>query len=106
MPIIPESWVTKKEELEDRFDAEYYKQEYLEIMHTINYIKNSGLFDVKSLKDISTAIRKGIFYILASEYVEEGVPFLRVSNLKHPLLDDSDLVYITEKGMRKILKPV
>jgi restriction endonuclease S subunit len=92
-----QTWTIRGEDLEDRIDAEYYKPEYIEIIHFINHIKKKKLFDVKALKDITVAIRKGIFYILASEYVEKGVPFLRVSNLKDPLLNEADLVHITEE---------
>lgn len=104
MSLMPTCWVIKKEELESRFDAEYYQPEYLEIERLINKIKKNKLFDVKSLKDITLDIRKGIFYILASEYVEEGIPFIRVSNLKHPLLDDSELVYISEERNKENIK--
>jgi restriction endonuclease S subunit len=92
-----QTWTVKGEDLENRIDAEYYKPEYLEIIRFLDNIKKKKLFDVKPFKNITIAIRKGIFYILASEYVEEGVPFLRVSNLKDPLLNEADLVYISEE---------
>jgi restriction endonuclease S subunit len=97
-------WTVKGEELEDRIDAEYYKPEYLEIIHFLNQIKKKKQFDVKTLKDITIAVRKGIFYILASEYVKKGVPFLRVSNLRDPLLNEADLAYISEEKNKEHIK--
>jgi restriction endonuclease S subunit len=98
------TWVVKGGDLENRIDAEYYKPEYLEIIYFLNRVKKDKLFDVKTLKDMTLAIRKGIFYILASEYVEKGVPFLRVSNLKDPLLNEADLVYISEEKNKEHIK--
>jgi len=97
-------WTVKGEELEDRIDAEYYKPEYLEIIHFLNQTKKKKQFDVKTLKDITIAVRKGIFYILASEYVKKGVPFLRVSNLRDPLLNEAELAYISEEKNKEHIK--
>jgi len=99
-----QTWTIRGEDLENRIDAEFYKPEYLKIIHFLDYIKKKKLFDVKQFKDITIAIRKGIFYILASEYVEKGVPFLRVSNLKDPLLNEADLVYISEEKNKEHIK--
>lgn len=104
MKVAPLVWSIDGEDLEDRFDADYYRPEYLEIDHIISQIKNAKLFAVKTLKEVSISIRKGIFYILASEYREKGIPFLRVCNLKDPLLDESDLVYISEDRNKENIK--
>jgi restriction endonuclease S subunit len=78
--------------LDDRFDPIYYQPEYLEIKEILGRLPN-----VQTLEEISTRCKKGIFYILASEYREEGIPFIRVSNVKDQTIDHGDLVYISEE---------
>ena len=43
-----------------------------------------------------STFRKGIFDIKADSYVESGVPFVRIGDLKGGLIDDSDLTFISE----------
>lgn len=60
---------------ERRLDAEFWQPEY------ISNEKNLLAKPHTSLGELATSIRKGIFFILASEYVEDGVPFYRSSNV-------------------------
>jgi hypothetical protein len=50
------------------------------------------------LGEACSVFRKGIFDIKADSYVERGVPFVRIGDLKGGLIDDSDLAYITEEA--------
>ncbi|HEX7348321.1 MAG TPA: hypothetical protein VF264_01555 [Rhodanobacteraceae bacterium] len=50
---------------------------------------------------LCATFRKGIFDIKADSYVDSGVPFVRISNLRDGLIDNADLVYITEATHQK-----
>ena len=84
--------------LSDRFDAKYYDPEFLALMEKAMQHKNSR---IKSLGDISRKIKKGIFDIRADEYTDEGVPFIRVSDVKTLSLNIRDMAYITAMRSRK-----
>lgn len=42
-----------------------------------------------------SVFRKGIFDIKADSYSETGVPFVRIGNLRHGLIDSRDIAFIT-----------
>lgn len=84
--------------LGDRFDAKYYSPEFLALMEKAMQHKTSH---VKSLGDISRKIKKGIFDIRADEYTNEGVPFIRVSDVKTLSLNIRDMAHITTMRSRK-----
>jgi len=75
-----------------RFDAEYFKPEYLEIERNLN-IKNS--------LELEKLLQKNIICgpfgsaILTSDYKEKWLPLLRVLNLHNFFLDTTDLKYIS-----------
>lgn len=72
-----------------RLDAEFWQPEYLENEAVL------GALHTERLKDLCSSIRKGIFYILAEDYVDEGVPFYRSANVGDILPRENDLAYIT-----------
>ena len=75
----------------NRIDAEYFQPKYDEI---INKIKSySSGWDI--LDDI-VLIKKGI-EIGADAYTEEGIPFIRVSNLNKFGITDNSQQYLSEK---------
>lgn len=49
------------------------------------------------LDDDARFIRKGIFDLKAERYQNQGIPFLRISNLKYFELDKTGLVFISEE---------
>lgn len=57
------------------------------------YLENSKLVP---LKELSTKIIKGIFDLSPNNYVEQGIPFLRISDISENKLDLSSTKYITE----------
>ena len=52
------------------------------------------------LGGICRSLRKGIFDINASSYQLQGVPFIRIANLRDGLLDETDLAFISEAAHR------
>lgn len=74
-----------------RIDAELYQPVYLKI--------EKKLFNKQYtfLGNEVNKFKKGIFDINASCYCEEGVPFVRISNLKDMVINTSDIVHIPEK---------
>jgi len=78
-----------------RFDAEYFKSEYLEIEKIIS---ESPFY---KFGEITKLFVKGIFEINADVYTNEGVPFVRISNLKNMKTEESNIVYIPEIENKK-----
>lgn len=75
---------------ERRLDAEFWQPCYIENESQLQQHPHARLGGLVS------TFRKGIFYILASDYVESGVPFYRSANVQDILPRDSGLAYITE----------
>lgn len=81
-----------------RFDSEFFKKEL---------VLNESLIDSKKhdlFINLTKSIRKGIFDISPDRYREDGIPFLRVQNIKDGFLDLSDCVYISEEDSKKEFK--
>lgn len=74
-----------------RLDAEFWQPAYI----TREEIICSG--DYASLGSLVTTFKKGIFYILAREYAENGIPFYRSSNVGSILPNDEGLTFITKE---------
>ena len=78
-----------------RYDSEYFKPEYLEIERNIRRQSFSYFGELTKL------FIKGIFDINSDVYTTHGIPFVRISNLKNSIINDSDIVYITEEENKK-----
>lgn len=74
-----------------RLDAEFWQPKYLDKEQAIR----SG--DHVNLGALVNTFKKGIFYILAREYSETGIPFFRSSNVGAILPSDDGVTFITEK---------
>lgn len=75
----------------ERIDAEYFQTKYEEIIKTVK--KYSGGWDILgSLVKMKKSIEPG-----SNEYQEDGIKFLRVSNLSKFGLDGGNPVYLSEK---------
>ena len=72
-----------------RFDAEFWQPDYLKKEKAIRSIQHIGLGALVS------NFKKGIFYILAREYADQGIPFYRSSNVGAILPKDDGLTFIT-----------
>lgn len=80
----------------DRIDVLFYHPKYIENEKFLSEAQK-----LTNLEEVASRIKKGIFYILASEYSEDGVPFIRVSNLKDGTIVKDNLVFITEEKNKK-----
>lgn len=58
------------------------------------------------LTEYSKFVKKGIFDLKAERYKTEGIPFLRISNLKYFELGTEDLVYISEEDNKANSKTI
>jgi hypothetical protein len=74
-----------------RYDAEYFKPDFLEIEEKI---LRKGY---EQLRKYCNYIKKGIFDLSPSNYVNSGIPFIRTSEIKDPLIDFSSTVFLNEK---------
>jgi len=72
-----------------RLDAEFWQPAYLDNERAIRSGKHVRL------GSLVTTFKKGIFYILAREYTDAGVPFYRSSNVGAILPEEDGLAYIT-----------
>jgi len=77
-----------------RLDAEFWHPCYHEKEKAVRLAKHVHLGSLVS------TFKKGIFYILTKEYVEEGVPFYRSSNVGSILPKEDNLAFITKKKHR------
>jgi restriction endonuclease S subunit len=68
------------------------------------YKKDSNDFQIKTLDDICNKIVDGPFgsEILEKDYVEKGVPFIRVQNITEYGFEDLNLVFISEEANKRI----
>lgn len=73
-----------------RIDAEFYQEIHREIHREILNIEHV------SFGEIIDVCKKGIFDIKAEKYSEEGIPFIRISNLKKGVIDDTNLAFIPQ----------
>lgn len=83
--------IIKSNDLEGltRLDPQFYQSKFVENREIIKCMVN-----VVKLGDIASDFRKGIFDIKAENYVEDGVPFVRVSNLRRGFIEESNLVFL------------
>lgn len=75
----------------DRFDAEYFQPKYEEIVDAIKKYKG-GFDELGNLVKIKKSIEPG-----SEAYQENGVPFVRVSNLSKFELSDNNQQFISEE---------
>jgi restriction endonuclease S subunit len=92
----------KKSDIEnaERFDAEYFKSEYLEIERKLKKIDSKYLYDFLGKGNIIC----GPFgsAILNSDYKDIGTPLLRVLNLHDFFLSTENLKYLNEDKVKKL----
>lgn len=82
-----------------RFDGRYY---YLgEILN-----KTLSRFETHPISYFCKSIRKGIFDLNSKLYRNEGVPFVRISNLMSYTLDEKGMVYIPIENHRNESKTI
>lgn len=75
---------------EFRIDSDYYKKQYLQnekILHRI---------DTERFSKYCNFIKKGIFDLPPSNYIAEGIPLIRTSEIKNPNINFNSTVFISE----------
>ncbi len=75
-----------------RIDAEYYKPEYLEVESIL-----SSRGNLHPLRKYCNYIKKGIFDISPELYTTEGIPLIRTSEIKNPLVNFSTTTFLDKK---------
>jgi len=94
-----ECFVIHKNELEGRLDPWYYRPKFREFDRKLSKLK------VKKIQEIAKVIC-GPFgsSITVKDYVQEGIPLIRISNIEEDCLSKKDIVYISKELAGK-LKP-
>ena len=92
--------VVKKNELEGstRMDAEYYQPKYLSAHYELSRL------NVRQLTSFCSYIKKGIFDLSPDNYCEQGIPFVRTTEIKKEIADFDSAVYIPEEVHKKYKK--
>ncbi|MDK2901706.1 MAG: type restriction enzyme subunit, partial [Thermosediminibacterales bacterium] len=83
-----------------RVDSSFFHIKYI---NYLDQIINCGL-PLREFKEICSRMKSGPFgsALLASAYVEEGIPFIRPLNCKDYIVENNDLVYITEEDSSRL----
>lgn len=86
--------IIQKSQLEgaQRIDAEYYQQEYLDVVDKISSLPHD------TLQNISKSLLSFGAYSLTSyiQWKDQGIPFITAENVKEGFIDFSDVRYIDE----------
>lgn len=80
----------------ERFDAEYFQPKYEEIVEAVKKYKN-GFDKLENLVKVKKSVEPG-----SEAYQENGVPFVRVSNLSKFELSTNNQKFISEKLYEKL----
>lgn len=95
-------FLVRRSELEERLDCEYYNPSHY---RDLALLKNSP-YCTSKLKDVCVRIVDGPFgsAIKADDYVEDGVPFIRVADVTHGegTIKTDNLIYISHEAHKEI----
>jgi type I restriction enzyme, S subunit len=82
-----------------RLDAEYYHPKALEYEDKI-----VNVFHGESIKNLNCSVVSGPFgsSLKSEAYLNDGVPFVRISNLRDFLISKKNLIYISEKDNARL----
>lgn len=92
-------FVINRSKIGKRLDPYYSKNEYIDIINKLN--KNNKTI---TLKKLNVIIKKGIFDISPNKYKKEGIPFLRVADLKNGTINFKNTVYISTETHKTEVK--
>ncbi len=83
-----------------RLDSKYWLPAIRELQKAIQ----NGKYKSQKLGDFITDIRYGLS--TANDYVDFGIPFLRILNLKNDGIDVGDVVYLSEEQRKEVGKAI
>lgn len=88
-----QSFVVWNNEIEGRLDPLFYHPKYLQVIHKLQKSK----YEIKRIGDICSRIVDGPFgtQLKVEEYTTEGIPVVRVSNVKTGEISENNLVKIS-----------
>lgn len=94
--------IIKKGELQRalRMDAEYYQPQYLFLDKEFS----SKKLKLAEIRDVSIFVKKGIFDISPDKYIDQGVPLIRVQNIRSGFLNYNNMVFISDNEHLKYKK--
>ena len=103
MPAVEETqkvFAINRNEVEGRLDPVFYRAAYLENQRQLRQAK----WEAKTLKEISDRMVDGPFgsELKVEEYVEEGIPLIRVGDIKNGKLVESNFVFISPEKHQKL----
>jgi len=78
-----------------RIDAAYYQPKYVNMLRNLKQNAEFCLWNIKEIGDLSKPLRYGTSQKLT--YVESGVPFLRITDVKDYDFDPKELCYISNE---------
>lgn len=81
---------------EHRTDAEFFKPEYT---HLDSYLESIPY--VNHLGSLALFVKKGIFDISPNRYRGNGIPLIRTFQIKTPIANDENLVFLAESDHEK-----
>ena len=82
-----------------RIDAEFYKPEFLQLESLLG--SKETIFP---LRKYCSYIKKGIFDISPELYTDEGIPLVRTSEIKNPLLNFGSTVFLNPETHQEHVK--
>ncbi len=95
-------FLINRHDLDARLDVEYYQPKHFELLTRLS----ASRYPVKTLKEISKKIVDGPFgsSVKANDYVENGIPFLRVADITHGdgTIELDGLIYISPEKHQEI----
>lgn len=81
---------------EGRIDAEFFHPKYELLDNVLAKITNKSKFG-----QLSKFVKKGIFDISPKKYRDEGIPLIRTTQIKTPISNSDNLIYIELKEHQK-----
>lgn len=87
--------------LEDRFDPRYYNPKYTTVLKKLQEKAETEGFTLKKLGDIVTPKTSAFYSSIAKTYGNEGIPFIRVKDVRNFTISPTDLVRIPESVLEE-----
>ena len=94
--------IIKKSDVQEarRFDAEFFKPEYLEIEEKLKKIKSKKFENILGKNNVFS----GPFgsTLKSESYQKSGIPFIRISDIQDIFIEKTNLVYISEQEHQRL----